>query len=348
MERSWVFVKKLMLLFVLPIVLIGVLFHPLSPQAAANFSVTAVIPDNQIDKTKTYFDLRMKPGQKQDLEVVLKNDTDKEITIETNANTAVTNDNGIVDYSQTDPKLDKSLKTPFSSIAKTDDEVVLPKNSSKTIKVTVTMPAESFDGIILGGLQFIEKEGDDAKKDGGEGVQIKNRYAYVVGVQLSENDTVVEPDMKLHEIKAQQINYRNAVTANLQNPEATLIKPLAIDAKVYKSGDDQVLHQAKRDGLRMAPNSNFNYAIDWENQPLKVGKYRLKMVATSGDKTWKWDEEFTIKGDDAKKYNETAVDLEKDYTWWYIAGGALAVILLVFLAFWLGKRSKKDKDEDKK
>ncbi|MBC1575582.1 DUF916 and DUF3324 domain-containing protein [Listeria booriae] len=348
MERSWVFVKKLMLLFVLPIVLIGVLFHPLSPQAAANFSVTAVIPDNQIDKTKTYFDLRMKPGQKQDLEVVLKNDTDKEITIETNANTAVTNDNGIVDYSQTDPKLDKSLKTPFSSIAKTDDEVVLPKNSSKTIKVIVTMPAESFDGIILGGLQFIEKEGDDAKKDGGEGVQIKNRYAYVVGVQLSENDTVVEPDMKLHEIKAQQINYRNAVTANLQNPEATLIKPLAIDAKVYKSGDDQVLHQAKRDGLRMAPNSNFNYAIDWENQPLKAGKYRLKMVATSGDKTWKWDEEFTIKGDDAKKYNETAVDLEKDYTWWYIAGGALAVILLVFLAFWLGKRSKKDKDEDKK
>lgn len=179
-------------------------------------------------------------------------------------------------------------------------------------------------------------------------MQIKNRYAYVVGVQLSENDTVVEPDMKLHAIKPQQINYRNVVTANLQNPEATMIKPLMIDAKIYKSGDDQVLHQAKRDNLRMAPNSNFNYAIDWENQPLKAGKYRLKMVATSGDKTWKWDEEFTIKGDDAKKLNDTAVELEKDYTWWYIAGGALVLILLVLLAFWLGKRSKKDKDEDKK
>ncbi|MBC1435375.1 DUF916 and DUF3324 domain-containing protein [Listeria rocourtiae] len=340
--------KKVMLLLALPTMLIGVLFHPLSPEAAANFSVTTVIPDNQIDKSKTYFDLRMKPGQKQDLEVVLKNDTDKEITVETNANTAVTNDNGIVDYSQTNPKLDKSLKIPFSSIATMEDEVVLPANSSKTIKVAVTMPDTAFDGIILGGLQFIEKEDPDAKKEDDQGVQIKNRYAYVVGVQLSENDTVVEPDMKLQEIKPQQINYRNVVTVNLQNPEATIIKPLMIDAKIYKSGDNQVLHQAKRDNLRMAPNSNFNYAIDWENQPLKAGKYRLKMVATSGDNTWKWDEEFTIKGDDAKKLNDKAIDLEKDYTWWYIAGGALALILLVLLAFWLGKRSKKDKDEDKK
>nr|WP_149023633.1 DUF916 domain-containing protein [Listeria rocourtiae] len=156
--------KKVMLLLALPTMLIGVLFHPLSPEAAANFSVTTVIPDNQIDKSKTYFDLRMKPGQKQDLEVVLKNDTDKEITVETNANTAVTNDNGIVDYSQTNPKLDKSLKIPFSSIATMEDEVVLPANSSKTIKVAVTMPDTAFDGIILGGLQFIEKEDPDAKK----------------------------------------------------------------------------------------------------------------------------------------------------------------------------------------
>ena len=45
------------------------------------------------------------------------------------------------------------------------------------------MPNESFDGVILGGLYFKEKENDKEKKSAKE-VQIENKYAYAIGVVL--------------------------------------------------------------------------------------------------------------------------------------------------------------------
>ena len=33
----------------------------------------------------------------------------------------------------------------------------------------------------------------------------------------------------------------------------------------------------------MAPNSNFDYAISWDNKALEPGTYRLEMKATDGD-----------------------------------------------------------------
>lgn len=68
------------------------------------FAVTAVIPENQIDKSQTYFDLKMQPGQKQTIQVQMKNDTNKEVVVESFANTAITNSNGITDYSTVEAK----------------------------------------------------------------------------------------------------------------------------------------------------------------------------------------------------------------------------------------------------
>ena len=85
------------------------------------------------------------------------------------------------------------------------------------------MPNESFDGVILGGLYFKEKENDKEKKSAKE-VQIENKYAYAIGVVLRETDAQVKPDMKLNEVKPGQVNARNVVTANLQNIKASNVK----------------------------------------------------------------------------------------------------------------------------
>ncbi len=123
-------------------------------QAEMKFAVTAVIPENQIDKNQSYFDLKMKPGQKQTLQVQMKNDTDKDVIVETYANTAITNSNGIVDYSTKNPKFDSTLKFPFSKIAKVQKETKIPAKSTVTLDVNVEMPNEPFDGVILGGTVF--------------------------------------------------------------------------------------------------------------------------------------------------------------------------------------------------
>ena len=70
------------------------------------FSVKTIIPDNQVDTKKSYFDLRMKPEQKQEIETILYNSSDEEITINISVHSATTNQNGLIVYEQ-DAKMDQ-------------------------------------------------------------------------------------------------------------------------------------------------------------------------------------------------------------------------------------------------
>nr|WGD97680.1 DUF916 domain-containing protein [Bacillus safensis] len=69
-----------------------------------NFSVITVIPRNQIDQSKSYFDLKVKPSQKQTLQILMRNDTNQQIVIEPKVHTATTNVNGVVEYGKTEEK----------------------------------------------------------------------------------------------------------------------------------------------------------------------------------------------------------------------------------------------------
>ncbi|WP_088013273.1 DUF916 and DUF3324 domain-containing protein [Gottfriedia acidiceleris] len=313
--------------------------------AEMNFAVSAVIPTNQIDSSKTYFDLKMKPGQKQVLKVQIKNDTDKSVTIQTSANSAITNSSGIPDYSISNPKVDNTLEIPFANIAKVNKETIIPARSEESVEITIEMPKQQFDGVILGGLYFSEKEEEEQAKKDDESVQINNKYAYVIGVVLRETDKVIKPDLKLNDIKPTQINARNVVTANLQNIKPAMLKNLSVDAKVYKEKGVNVLYKTKKENLRMAPNSNFDYAIKWKNNAFEPGKYRLEMKATAGDQTWEWTRTFTIKENTAKKFNTSAVEMEKDYTMRIISGIILLFLLLIFTFLLLRKTIKKDQDK---
>ncbi|WP_048626978.1 DUF916 and DUF3324 domain-containing protein [Listeria ivanovii] len=312
-----------------------------------SFSVKAILPKNQASGV-TYFDLQMSPKQKQTIKVQLTSQIDKEITIECLTNTAVTNDMGYADYSIPNKKTDKTLKSPFAEmVKKSADEVTLKPKETKDWTVTIQMPEDKYNGIILGGLHFKEKkEADKEKKSEEKNVQIKNEYAYVIGVKLTETPTVIKPELALNGIKPTTKNYRNVVELNLQNTKATLVGGLSVDAKIYIKGNKKVLHESKRTDLSMAPNSNFDYSVDWENQKLKPGKYQLHLVAKTADDKWEWTKDFTISSDEAKKANNTALGLEEDYTWMYITGGILLLLLVIAATYYIGRRTARKKQND--
>ncbi|KQL33082.1 cell surface protein [Bacillus sp. FJAT-25509] len=315
-------------------------FH--ASAAEMNFAVSAVIPSNQIDQSKTYFDLRMKPGQKQILEVQIKNDTDKNIVVEAKANSVITNSSGIADYSISNPKVDDTLEIPFTNIAKVKKETKIPAKSEATVEITIEMPKQQFDGVILGGLNFSEKEDVEEANKKNDNLQINNKYAYVIGVVLRETDKVIKPDLKLNGIQPKIVNARNVVTANIQNIKPAMLKNLSVDAKVFTEQGKKILHETKKENLRMAPNSNFDYAMDWGDRALESGNYRLEMKATDGEKSWKWTRIFTIKDKSAEEFKTS--DLEKDRKMWYLIGGTLS-LLLVILMFILSRRLKKIEKE---
>ncbi|MGX7150249.1 DUF916 and DUF3324 domain-containing protein [Enterococcus ureasiticus] len=313
-----------------------------------SFSVEAKLPENQRDKSKTYFDLRVKPGETQELEVELKNNTDKDVTVQTKANTAITNDNGVIDYGAVDPKLDKTLAYPFGKLAKVDPEVQLAPKETKLLKVQVALPSETFNGIILGGLHFTQKE-EKAGENKESGVQIENKFAYVIGVRLSENDDEVKPELQLTGAKAGQRNYRNNVLGTLQNPTPRILGNMTVTADVFAINNQEapVFHN-KQENLNMAPNSSFNYGIPTANKPFKAGKYILKMAVEAAGEKWEFEKEFEIKEDEAKKLNDDAVELaeeDSDYTLYFIIGGAVFGVVIIGLIIWMIRQRKKHQEE---
>ncbi|MFQ6324130.1 WxL protein host-binding domain-containing protein, partial [Lactococcus garvieae] len=240
-----------------------------------------------------------------------------------------------------------SLKVGFKDIATADKEVTIAAKSKKQIAVHVQMPKDSYDGVILGGIYFTEKNTQSEEKES-KGSQIINRYAYVIGVKLTETDKIVNPELRLNDVKATQVNYRNVIAANIQNYTPSIIKDLKIEGKVYNKGGNKVLYSKSRENLRMAPNSNFDYAISLNNKPFKPGKYTFKGVAKSGDKEWKFEKDFEIKGEESRKYNKEAVSLEKDYTWIYILVGIVVVSILLIIILILLKKLKNNKETQEK
>ncbi|MFB7141675.1 DUF916 and DUF3324 domain-containing protein [Gottfriedia sp. NPDC056225] len=337
-------IKRQKLLLIFSAILLSLAFIPLSVKAEndIDFSVRASIPTNQIDHLKSYFDLKMTPGQHQDLKIEVFNNSKKEKTIEANITFATTNDNGLIDYSETDRnKADKTLIYPLTELVKeTHKEVVIPSGKSKVVSFSITMPNDEYNGVIVGAVHFKKKAEEAKTVSADKSIQIKNEYAYVVGIKLTENTKEVNPDLHLLEIKPKLVNYHTSIAATIQNSEASIVKDMSIDAKIYKEGSNKIVYSSKKAEMSMAPNSNFDYAIDLNNNPIEPGTYRLKMKAIIGTQVWEWDELFTI-GKEAKELNNKAVEIEQNNYWIYIGGGALLLIGLIIL--FIFKKRKKEK-----
>lgn len=321
-------------------ILIGMGAHISQSEAAElNFSVQAIIPENQIDKKQSYFDLKMEPGQSQNLAVLITNNSAKDIVVNASANTATTNDNGIAAYDKTTKKPDDSLRVNFSEIAKVEPEISIPANSSVQEIVHISLPKESFKGVVLGGLVFSEKVMEDKKNQKTDN-QITNRYAYTIAVQLTETNKEVTPNLKLKGVTAGQVNFRNVILAAIQNDQPTIIKNLKLKGAIYKKNSKKVLYQTEATDRRMAPNSTFNFAIDLDNQEMKPGDYIFKGKASTGGRSWTFSKEFKIKSSEAKTYNKKAVELKANYDWLYAVIPGV-ILLLIGIIFWLSLKLKR-------
>lgn len=313
-----------------------------------NFAVTTEIPGNQIDKSKTYFNLLVNPGEKQTLSIKLRNDTDKDVVIEPQIHSATTNMNGVVEYGKTDSNPDKSLKYNLADILTTTKEVTIPAKSEKKLEMKLSAPTDEFEGLIAGGITLIEKQSEaDKKNSKSEGLSIENKYAYVVGVTLQQNKTEVNQDLKLNGVKAGQVNARNAILAELQNPTPTYLNQFEIiEAKVTKKGETKTLFETDKQHMQVAPNTNFKFPIPLDGASLESGKYTLHLKAKSSKEAWEFSEDFEIKANEAKAFNEKDVSIpEKEMNYLLVIIIGIVLLVLALFIIILLKRKKDDKNK---
>ncbi|EUJ36317.1 hypothetical protein BCAMP_10910 [Brochothrix campestris FSL F6-1037] len=200
---------------------------------AMAFNVKAILPTTQNNPDVSYFDLRLKPAAKQKIAIEMSNNTAKAITLKTAVNTASTNSNGVIDYSASKVKQDKSMKVAIAELVTGPTQITLKANETKTVAYQIKMPQESFDGVLLGGF-YIAKKQDEQMNETEEKQQIKNEFSYVIGLKISNTDKKIIPKLALNAIATTEKNDKTLIAATLRNTQAAIISGLKIEAKLTK------------------------------------------------------------------------------------------------------------------
>ncbi|GCF93109.1 cell surface protein [Enterococcus florum] len=332
--------KRICLSTVFAGIVLAFLTTPTMARAASTgFALSAKLPENQIS-ANTFFDLKVVPEQREALTLVVKNLEDQPVTLEVSPNPAFTNNNGVIEYSQYDYPKDSSAQYTLPELFSEPQEVSLAANEEKEVTFQLTVPKTPFNGTILGGIYALRKA--DEKDRNAPAIRINNQFAMVLGVALTEDPSqTILPQLRLNAVQAGVVNARTSVTANLQNSQPQGFSSMSVEAKIYQKGSKTVYRKSKKKDLEMAPNSNFDFAIDWQDQPIEAGKYQLTLIAKSGTERWQFTRDFSVTAQNAKKVNEEALNLKKpSFNWWLLLLALLLLLILLLLAYKLGKRKQ--------
>lgn len=332
------------------------LLHAGVPAAAAQseqtsgevgFYVRPVLPQNQRDGGHGYFDLRVRPGQAQALTVEVYNQTGREITVEVGAITASSGRHGVIDYTTPNVR-DESLVHAFCDIAQVEkDTLTIPAHGSANAVVRVTMPRQVFDGVVLGGLVFtkaLPQAGEGDSSAAVLGASVQNRYSYVVGVVLNETDTLVEPEFEVYAVRPEVVNHAAAAVHYIRNRNAAIVKNLSLSIRLLREGE--LFMEVEREGMDMAPCSVLPFAPDVPKGHLPAGSYVSETELRLNGRVWRFENSFTITGDEAQQLNgELAQSAAGLPAWvvWLIAGLGLAVLGLVLAVLYQRGRRKNSK-----
>ncbi|WDF81731.1 DUF916 and DUF3324 domain-containing protein [Lacticaseibacillus pabuli] len=301
--------------------------HAQATQAAtgASFTVAPILTSNQVGMDNGYFNLLLKPGQKQTVAVKVTNLTNKTKNIRVEPINAGTSDNVQVMYDAGVPR-DSSAQYRLTDLLDKGVTVKLPASTTQQVKFTLTTPKNGFRGVILGA---IHAEDLASYSSGGKGVQVKNRFAMNIGVMAQTSSKQVAPELKMHKVGAHAQSHQAMVTARLQNTQPRMFGKLKIKAKVTRQGRSDAILKQTNTNLSVAPNSHFDYRMI-SKKALRPGNYTLTLTATSHQWRWHFNRNFSITREQAAKINKEA-NLKTEIPWMWIIIGVLAAIILILI-----------------
>lgn len=274
------------------------------PKNEVGFTVEPILTDEQIDPSKGYYFIPVVPGEETTLKLNVKSTIKEPRTVNISVEDAYTNQNGQIDYNGTNVKRDKSLKNSLSEITNVSDkEITVKELETKTITITVNSPSKHFDGVKVAAICVTKK---DSKN---EETGINTSYGYRVGIMITEDKDIDynnSETLNLLNVIPTVHQGKRVIQSTFQNPEPKILNNLTVETKLRKKGSNEVLRKRTTSDMRMAPNSQFDFATNWGIDPIKPGTYILSIKAASNEKEWTWEREFTIGDKEAKKINEEA------------------------------------------
>lgn len=315
--------------------------HTFANSNSAEFGVKPIYPENQEKEKDGYFSLITQPGNKQTIKVKVTNYSDKPNNIKVARNRATTSDSGLIEYSNSKKEKEKSVLHDFNQIVTLKEEAVLlePKES-KELDIDVSMPDESYDGVILGGLYF--SEDNELSKEEQE-KSIRNTFSYSIPIVLKMTDKKIENELTLKNVEPTERNSRPFIEARLVNSAPSVIKSMSVEGRIYNAKTKEEYYVNKETSLEMAPNSILNFGFDLQNAAFIAGDYLIDLKVNADGKEYHFEDGFTIEKAKAKELNEKSTYIEEKNTpWLLIVGGIVLVVgLSILVTLFVVKRSKK-------
>ena len=93
--------RGLKILFAIGLAMLTLAGHvPTAAADSVGYTVKASLPSNQLSKQAGYFDLLTQPRAQQHLTIYITNTSNRQQSFNVSVTQAITNDNGVIDYSQ--------------------------------------------------------------------------------------------------------------------------------------------------------------------------------------------------------------------------------------------------------
>lgn len=318
-----------------------------STEEEMGFSVESIIPENQVDRTKSYFYLSVVPAEKQVIQVKVKSLQEEPVTIQIKVHDAVSSSVGSIDYANDKPKLDASLKQPITELVQVKDEtkeITLNNKEEKIVEFEITPPQAPFSGVKLGSIRFLRKNDPAEKQKSG----LIPQYARVIAVMLTEDEETFNHGAQLHlkKVNLQLSNGRKVIAARIQNDQPKVLQEMVIQGSVRRKGEEKVLAKEKLENFSVAPNSNFDFEIPLGLENFNAGTYVFTGKADGDNRTWTWKKEFTIGKEQADKINkDTAYQVVVPVWVPWIAFGVVIVFAGLLAYLFYRQKQWKNKEE---
>jgi membrane-associated HD superfamily phosphohydrolase len=309
--------------------------------ASVEYSVVPEKSAKQVDQNQSYFDLKLAPGKKEVVTVAVHNNTNKAIVVETNVDRLTTNSNGVVEYTNSNQRQNVKLKYKINDLVKAStNQIKLAAKATQKVTYTVQQPAEKYDGVLAGGINFVKKNNDDAKQK--SNMSVKNQYGYSIAIILHGNKDLAKHTVTAGKAEVKQSNKRNSVYVPIKNETAAFLNKVKVDGKVFRAGSDKVIYTNKMENAQVAPNSVYDFPISTNETALKPGKYTVKVNVESKGEKWQFTKYFEITRTQSVKLNKTAVLKKEDHTRAIISAIILVLVALILIILWFLRRKNRE------
>ncbi|MFW7431146.1 WxL protein peptidoglycan domain-containing protein [Vagococcus carniphilus] len=328
-------INKILVFMACLIIVLSVKINVVRAEEALGFTYENTLPKNQIGAA-TYFELKVKPGDKQTLVTTLTNQTDKKKVIQINISNATTSSAGNINYGPSKEKLIGEKTEEIAKMLEAPSRVTLKPHESKKVELKLTVPKEEFDGIALGGVQLKEVS-ENKTEEVKEGTSLKNEYSYIFSVSVKETDKKIAP-----KVTSSGAQYNGMAYVILNNVQPIITSKVKINTVLMKKDSDKIIDEFKVVDYRLAPNSVLSLPLQGTEE-LELGKYRTQTTVEVENKTWNFEGEFEVTKENKQK-KDTLIDEtseEKGLNWLVIGLVCISFALTVAIIYVvLSKKNK--------